>query len=140
MSKVDAHWELMPKIIELRNKISPETLILGNGDVKSLEEGRQKAELSGADGVMYGRAIFGNPYVFTNRATEDISIKERLNALATLARYFETITPPKSFHIFKKHIKAFVTGFDNAAELRGQLMECENASQIENIITTSGLV
>ena len=54
MSKVEAHWELMPRIIALRDEISPETLIIGNGDVKSLEEARQKAKLSGADGIMLG--------------------------------------------------------------------------------------
>jgi nifR3 family TIM-barrel protein len=142
MSKVPAHWELLPRIIALRNTISPETLIIGNGDVKSVEEARQKAELFGADGVMLGRAIFGNPYVFSNAASnkhvstlpEELSAAERLHALATLAHYFEQLTPPKSFHIFRKHIKAFVTGFDGAAELRAKLMECETSLQIEDAI------
>jgi tRNA-dihydrouridine synthase len=134
MSKVPAHWELMPRIIALRDKISPESLIIGNGDVKSVEEGRQKAELFGADGVMLGRAIFGNPYVFAGKTSEEITLTERLNALASLARSFDQLTPPKSFHIFKKHIKAFVAGFDGAAELRAKLMECENSTEIERAI------
>jgi nifR3 family TIM-barrel protein len=134
MSKVPAHWELMPRIIALRDKISPETLIIGNGDVKSVEEGRQKAELFGADGVMLGRAIFGNPYVFAGKTSEEITLTERLNALASLARSFDQLTPPKSFHIFKKHIKAFVAGFDGAAELRAKLMACENSAEIEREI------
>ena len=65
---------------------------------------------------------------------------ERLTALASLARYFEQLTPSKSFHIFKKHIKAFVSGFDGAAELRAKLMECETAQEIENVIAGSGLL
>jgi nifR3 family TIM-barrel protein len=140
MSKVPAHWELMPRIIALRDKISPESLIIGNGDVKSVEEGRQKAELFGADGVMLGRAIFGNPYVFANLRSDlparmsDLLLVERLYALASLARSFDQLTPPKSFHIFKKHIKAFVAGFDGAAELRAKLMECENSTEIERAI------
>lgn len=134
MSKVAAHWELMPRVVALRDAISPDTLILGNGDVKSVEEARAKTAESGCDGVMLGRAIFGNPWVFAGKNPEDISQPERLNALATLARYFEDIRPAKSFHIFRKHIKAFVSGFDNAAELRAQLMECENAEQVEAVI------
>ncbi|MDR3548687.1 MAG: tRNA-dihydrouridine synthase [Candidatus Pacebacteria bacterium] len=140
MSKVAAHWDLMPGIVALRDRISPETLIIGNGDVKDLEDAKQKIAESGADGVMFGRAIFGNPWLFSGRAEEDIIVGERLNALATLARYFEHITPPKSFSIFKKHIKAFVTGFDNAAELRAALFEAENADQVTDVINRSGLV
>lgn len=134
MSKVTAHWNLMPRVVELRDKISPETRIIGNGDVKSLEDGRQKAAESGCDGLMLGRAIFGNPWVFAGIDPEQVLQEERLNALATLARYFEDIRPAKSFHIFRKHIKAFVHGFDNAAELRATLMECENSAQIDQII------
>ena len=137
MSKVAAHWELMPKIIELRNKISPETLIIGNGDVENLEQAQKRVEESGADGVMLGRAIFGNPWLFSGRTIEDISMSERLNALAELAHAFEAITPPKSFSIFKKHIKAFVSGFDGAAELRAQLFEAENAEQVSAIVQSS---
>jgi tRNA-dihydrouridine synthase len=134
MSKVAAHWELMPKIVELRDKISPDTLIIGNGDVENLEDARKKVSESGADSAMLGRAIFGNPWLFSGRTAADITEAERLNALATLAHYFEHITPPKSFSIFKKHIKAFVSGFDGAAELRAKLFEAENADQVSEIV------
>jgi tRNA-dihydrouridine synthase len=64
MSDAPAHWELMPEIIKLRNEISPETLIIGNGDVESLADAKEKAEKLGCDGIMFGRAIFGNPWLF----------------------------------------------------------------------------
>ena len=64
MSEVPAHWELMPEIIKLRDDISPETLIIGNGDVASLADAKEKTKKSGCDGVMFGRAIFGNPWLF----------------------------------------------------------------------------
>src|SRR3989338_2726167 len=66
MSKVAAHWELAREIVELRNDISPETLIIFNGDVKDLEDAKRKAQETGADGIMLGRAIFGNPYLFSD--------------------------------------------------------------------------
>ena len=134
MSKVAAHWDLMPRVVALRDVISPSTLIIGNGDVKSVEDARQKAELFGADGIMLGRAIFGNPYLFAGKTTEDMSTSEKLSTLGQLAEYFDEITPAKSFHIFKKHIKAFVSGFDGAAELRAQLMECENSKEIRSVL------
>lgn len=64
MSKVPARWERVARAVEIRNALKSETLILGNGDALSLEDARQKASATGADGVMLGRAIFGNPWLF----------------------------------------------------------------------------
>ncbi len=134
MSLVPAHWELMPRIVEIRNAVAPDTLIIGNGDVKDLDEAKIKIEESGADGVMLGRAIFGNPWLFTGKKPEDTPVAERLTALVSLAEAFEKLRPQKSFHILKKHIKAFVTGFDGAAELRAKLMETESAEALARVI------
>lgn len=134
MSKVEAHWELMPQIVALRDRIAPDTLIIGNGDVLSIENARQKIEASGADGVMLGRAIFGNPWVFAEKKMEDIPAAERLAALVTLAHYFDELRPSKSFHLLKKHFKAFVTGFDGAAELRGKLMDTNSVEEMAAIL------
>src|SRR3989344_5610181 len=67
MSDVPAHWELMPEILKIRDRVAPNTLIIGNGDVLDLDDGRRKCEEYGCDGVMLGRAIFGNPFLFTNK-------------------------------------------------------------------------
>jgi tRNA-dihydrouridine synthase len=69
-----------------------------------------------------------------------MSISEKLSTLARLSEYFDQIVFTKSFHIFKKHIKAFVSGFDGAAELRAQLMDCENSTDIKSVIADSNLV
>ena len=132
MSKVPAHWDLLSRVVALRNDLAPRTFILGNGDVESIEEATRKVAETGADGVMLGRAIFGNPWLFTG--ISDVSAVERLNALVLLAEKFEQMKPAKSFHILKKHVKAFVTGFDGAAELRAELMQAESASEIKQIV------
>ncbi|HEY4501319.1 MAG TPA: tRNA-dihydrouridine synthase [Candidatus Paceibacterota bacterium] len=134
MSLVPAGWELMKKAVEIRNKINPKVLLIGNGDVLSLEDSRVKAVETGCDGIMLGRAMFGNPWVFTNRQPETISLQEKLDALIELAHGFEKITPHKNFAILKKHIKAFVTGFPGAADLRARLMSAESASKLERSI------
>lgn len=134
MSRVPARWEVMRKAVEIRDHVAPGVLIIGNGDVLSIEDAKAKAAESGCDGVMLGRAMFGNPWVFTGRKSENVSIREKLLALSELARNFETLTPPKSFSILKKHIKAFVTGFDGAADLRAKLMSAENAGVLAEIV------
>lgn len=134
MSLVPAHWDLMPRIVALRNAIAPETLILGNGDVKSLEEAGEKVTQYGCDGVMLGRAVFGNPWLFTDHSP---SPQERVSALIELATLFNGLTPRKSFHILKKHIKAFISGWPSAAQLRGELMD---TASVEELVERLGQV
>jgi nifR3 family TIM-barrel protein len=131
MSLVPAHWEEAHRIPALRDRYSPDTLVLGNGDVKSIAEAKEKAMAAGLDGVMIGRGIFGNPWVFAGRDPGDIPAREKLEALRTLSRYFDELRPRKSLHILKKHFKAFVNGWPGAAELRAGLMECETLAELE---------
>lgn len=126
MSKVPAHWEYMQRVVALRDVIAPGTLIIGNGDVSDIEDATRKAQETGCDGVMLGRAIFGNPWLFAGRKHEHLTKQERLHALATLAGYFSDMRPHKSFHLLKKHVKAFVQGFEGAPELRSHLMDAED--------------
>ena len=130
MSLVPADWELMKKAVEIRNRVNPDVLLIGNGDVQDLDDARAKVAASGGDGAMLGRAMFGNPWVFAGRKPEDTPLAEKLAALIELTHDFEKLTPRKNFSILKKHIKAFVTGFDGAAELRARLMETDSAAAL----------
>ena len=133
MSLVPADWELMKRAVEIRNRVNPEVLLIGNGDVQDLEDARAKAAEFGCDGVMLGRAMFGNPWVF-NRQPPTVNLQQKLEALIELAHNFEKISPPKNFAILKKHIKAFISGFPGAADLRASLMEANSASELERIL------
>lgn len=130
MSKVPAHWELMPRIVALRDSISPETLIIGNGDVMGIADAQAKITASGADGAMLGRAIFGNPWVFAGKEPKNISQTERIDTLIKLARYFGELRPQKSFHLLKKHVKAFIVEWEGAAQLRAHLMEINSLEDL----------
>ncbi len=133
MSKVPARWEFVKRAVEIRNELGSETLIFGNGDVMGLDDAQRRVEETGCDGVMFGRAIFGNPWLFKPNYSPDL--KERLTTLAEHTRLFEEILGGvKSFAIMKKHFKAYVSGFDGASELRGRLMEAENAKEVGEIV------
>ena len=135
LSLVPANWEHMKKAVAIRNKFAPEVLLIGNGDITDLDDARAKITESGCDGAMIGRGMFGNPWVFAGKKSEDIPLEEKFAALIELAHGFEALRPAKSFAILKKHIKAFVTGFDGAAELRAALMQAQSASELETILT-----
>lgn len=141
MSLVDAHWELMPEVVKLVRDITGPleeggTIILGNGDIKSVTEGKQKARESDANGIMIGRGIFGTPWFFDEETfNKGKSIEERLNICIEHTKlYEEKLGDIKSFAIMKKHYKAYVNGFDGAKELRMELMECKNALEVEDKI------
>lgn len=133
MSKVPARWERVARTVELRNEYAPRTLIIGNGDVASISDGIHKAQETGADGIMIGRAVFGNPWVFTGRATADISTKEKIETLIEHTKLYERMHPNKNFAIMKKHYSAYVRGFPGAKELRTELMDADTYEDVYNM-------
>src|SRR5699024_8232077 len=78
MSQVDAHWELIPEIKQLRDDIAPDTLLTINGDIPDRQTGLELVEKYGVDGVMIGRGVFTNPFAFEKEAKEH-SVEEYLN-------------------------------------------------------------
>jgi len=132
MSKVPARWERIKRAVEIRNELGSKTLISGNGDALNLEDARKKAEETGADGVMLGRAIFGNPWLFSERIP---SPEERLRVLIEHTKIFEELLGGiKSFALMKKHFKSYLLGIENSKDLRLELMEAENAREVEEKI------
>lgn len=130
MSLVDAHWELAKEIKDFCKSIAPNTIILMNGDIKSLEQAKQKFLETGVDGVMIGRGVFGTPWFFDwNKKDKDI--KEKLEIMLEHTKLYEdTLGDIKSFSIMKKHYKAYINGFNGAKELREKLFACDNYAEV----------
>ena len=140
MSLVPAHWDLMQRVVEIRDEMKKDTLILGNGDALNLEDAKQKVKDTGCDGVMLGRAIFGNPFLFANKNVlsgvegQMASLEKKLNVMVEHTKLFEEMLGGiKNFAIMKKHYKAYVNGFEGAKELRMKLMEAKDANEVEAI-------
>ena len=134
MSSVPARWERIKRAVEIRDASGKDTLIIGNGDVEDLESGKLKVEETGCDGVMLGRGIFGNPWLFSGLHQRS-DLKECLNVLIEHTKLFEELLGGiKNFSIMKKHYKAYVDGFSSAKELRMKLMEAKNAREVESIV------
>ena len=134
LSEVDAHWDVIERGVVIAQGSG--IVILGNGDVKSVEEGKEKATLSGVDGIMVGRGAFGSPWFFNRGVSrESLSLEQRFSVMLEHARIFEKeMRDVKHYHVMKKHFKAYVSGFDGAKELRAKLMECENSKDMAAVI------
>lgn len=139
MSDVPAHWDRVARAVEIRNELKSDALIFGNGDATNLVDARVKAEASGADGVMLGRAIFGNPWLFSSlHGPQTVpTVPEKLRVMVAHTKLFaELLGDIKNFAIMKKHYKAYVHGWDGAKELRLQLMDAQNVGEVEKIVDT----
>lgn len=145
MSNVPAQWEEVRRAVEMRDALKSQTLIFGNGDVWDLEDAQAKARETGANGIMLGRAVFGNPWLFAGAPRPNLGsgerfdlflVKEKLAVMLEHTKLFEKLFRGiKNFAIMKKHYKAYVNGFNGAKELRVQLMEANDVSNVEKIIT-----
>lgn len=134
MSAVPARWERVKRAVEIRDTLGSKTLIVGNGDVEDLTDAREKCETTGADGAMLGRAVFGNPWLFSDR-TATPSREERIAALIEHVGLFEThMTGYSNPALMKKHFKAYISGWDGAKELRIKLMEANTLAEAEQIL------
>lgn len=106
MSKVPAYWDAMADIVALRNKMfttsKKRPLILGNGDVQTIAEAYEKVARYGCDGVMIGRGIFGNPWLFKTSGKKgyissapshcpQISLEEKLRVMLEHTYVFEKL-------------------------------------------------
>lgn len=136
MSKVPAHWDEIKKVVEMRNKIAPNTLIIGNGDIESYQDGLDKVKQTGVDGIMIGRGVFKNLWVFDKlMKSRDFSLEQRLEYLLNHSRLFvKTWGNNKSFAILKKFFKIYISDFEGSAELRTKFMETQNLEEVESLV------
>ena len=134
LSNVDAHWDAIGRAVcQARGTGVP---IIGNGDVRDPAHGRELAAQTGADGVMLGRAIFGNPWLFHPTVSKHALGLERV--LATMiehaALFDRLLGDVRPFVEMRRHFKAYLGGFPNTRALRVALMECAGLAEAQAIV------
>ena len=134
LSKVPAHWDEIAAAVKLRNDISRDTVIIGNGDVVDYADAVGKCQVYGADGVMIGRGIFQNLWAFDKHGVSHMDDPQALfRMLKKHIQLFEKTG--KNFAILKKFFKVYVQGFPNAGQARVRLMEAAGAKEAIAIIS-----
>ncbi|EVZ39980.1 hypothetical protein U376_00058, partial [Staphylococcus aureus F26088] len=115
MSKVDAHWELIEAIKNLRDEIAPNTLLTINDDIPDRKTGLELAEKYGIDGIMIGRGIFHNPFTFEKEPREHTS-KELLDLLRLHLSLFNKYEKDeiRQFKSLRRFFKIYVRGIRGA--------------------------
>lgn len=160
MSKVPAHFELIPEIKSLRDEIAPDTLLIINGDVRDRAHGLEFYEQHGVDGVMIGRGVFGNPFCFrggrwqvedgkwkvangklqgeASEGSENHTRKELLSLLEFHLDEYDRYTAQtgRPFETLKRFFKIYIRDFAGASDLRDQLMHAKTTEEVRTILST----
>lgn len=144
VSKVDAHWEIMPEIKQLRDEIASQTLLIGNGDVRDRSHGLELINETGIDGVMIGRGVFQNPFAFAKegKGNKEYGIGEesRQKQLIDLLRLhldlydeYNHLTG-RPYETLKRFFKIYIRDFDGASDLRDQLMHTKSTDEARQML------
>ena len=142
-----ADWDAIQRAVELARGLP--TLILGNGDLKSMSDAVERIRQTGVDGVLLGRGAMGNPWVFRGKQwakdtlagvsrphdTEvDVGQEERTRVLLEHSRHYESLWGERRFPAMRKHLAWYCKGFRGAAQWRAQMVRARNADEVARIV------
>ncbi len=148
--KGEANWDAIAAAAEIVRKT--DTLILGNGDIHSMYEAAQRIRTSGVNGVLIGRASYGNPWLFQKRETlkellnaginpthEDLpdvmpTREERLYMALEHARVHAKLKGEDHFVELRKHMGWYLGHFPGAKRVRNELVRINSLADVERII------
>ena len=140
MSKVPADWEAITYVRQLRDALSPTTLVVGNGDVKNRQQAEELAKKHKLDGIMIGRGIFDDPFAFAAKSPWDSWTKQKKLQLYTLhvKLFVKTWSnDERRVHTLNKFCKIYINGFDGAKDLREQLMQAKKTDELLQKLTSA---
>ncbi len=148
--KGEADWDAIAAAAEIVRKT--DTLILGNGDIHTLYQAAQRIRTSGVNGVLIGRASYGNPWLFQKRETlkqllnagvnpspEDLpdvlpTREERLYMALEHARVHAKLKGEDHFVELRKHMGWYLGHFPGAKRVRNELVHINSLADVERII------
>jgi tRNA-dihydrouridine synthase len=137
MSKVPADWDAIGQVVDLRNSLSPATKIIGNGDVLSRAQGEELARQHNLDGIMIGRGIFHDPFVFAQDSPwANYTPDQKIALYRRHVELFAQTWQPgeRNIQTLNKFCKVYINGFDGAKELREKLMAARSAAELLDLL------
>jgi nifR3 family TIM-barrel protein len=125
-----ANWEAIAEV-----KDAVKVPVLGNGDVRTIDDIEAIKTMTGCDGVLIGRAAIGNPWIFARRSISEVGWDERL---AMIRRHLLAMVDYYDEHVglilFRKHVVKYVQGVAGAAALRPRLVSSETPEALLGVL------
>jgi nifR3 family TIM-barrel protein len=146
MYRGQADWEAIARAAALARQT--ETLLLGNGDLVTLDDVARRIQESHVHGVLVGRGALGNPWFFraneaarrashaaSSRIPEPaIPLSERFDVMLAHARQFETIFGRPHFPRMRKHLGWYAKHFRGAAAMRNAVVRTSSSDDVERLL------
>lgn len=133
-----ADWSI---IKEVKNNVN--IPVIGNGDIKSVDDAIRMFKETNCDAIMIGRASLGNPYIFkqivhylqTGEKLDDLSPKEKIELCLKHFNYLLEIKSEKTSVLeMRTHAAWYVRGLKDSAELKNKIFKCQNKEELISIL------
>jgi len=113
--------------------------VIGNGDITSAEIAKNR--LKDLDGIMIGRATFGNPWIMAEieatltetRYTPPKSLEEKIPLILEHSRLAIETRGHRGLLEMRKHLATYIKGFQDASKFRSRLVQVDSLDDIKNI-------
>jgi len=118
-----ANWQA---IAEIKHLVS--IPVLGNGDIRTIADKKRIMAQTGCDAVMIGRAAIGNPWIFTGKDRQHVSLEEVRNTiLLHLQRMQDFYGAERGLVLFRKHVTRYISLSPLKKTDRKKLLTCGTA-------------
>ncbi len=128
-----SNWNIIKEIKE--NVSIP---VIGNGDIRTLEDAKRMISETNCDAVMIGRGLLGNPWLvkeIINNKKEEITIKDKLNMCLKHFEYLLKIKSEKSSLLeIRTHAGWYLKGIPDGNKIKKEIYEVKNKKEFNDLI------
>ena len=133
----EADWDMISKVKE-----SVRIPVIGNGDLFTPEDAVKRLRETGVDGIMIGRGVMGNPWIFRGirqlldgEAPQEVTLKERADIIRKHSEAMRSHLPEHiAVREMRKHIGWYIHGLRGAAAVRAKINRCESPEEVDRIL------
>lgn len=149
MYRGEADWAAIGRAAQVAS--GTRTLLLGNGDLQSMQDVVTRVREAKVQGVLVGRGALGSPWFFRNKEearalarTSDeagqrlgdvqVELAERFRVMLDHARQFEAVFGGDRFPRMRKHLGWYCKGFRHAAAMRARMVRASSSADVERLV------